>query len=172
MGGLNPELKGELKIREPMSLRKAFVLAKVYEEHRRLGKGRGLTSSTVATEPLIKTVLVGARGVPIVRKMLTIEECKERTAKDLCFNCDESYSPGHRCKGLLNRMDVERDCLVELVELVEQHDAEETGDTAGDSITTTEISLHAFSGTFNPRTSARFDTGEAASSIDRQREHT
>lgn len=51
-----------------------------------------------------------------MQKMLTIEERKERTAKGLCFNCDESYSSGHKCKGYLFRMDVERDCLIELIE--------------------------------------------------------
>lgn len=45
IGGLKPELKGELKIREPETLRKAFSLAKVFEEHRGL-KIEGVSSKT------------------------------------------------------------------------------------------------------------------------------
>lgn len=87
-------------------------MAKVYEAQRGL---HSFGQSTGNSEPLIKTPPPGPKGVPIVRKMLTAEEHKERTAKGLCFNCDESYFPGHKCKGRLFRMDADQQCLVELV---------------------------------------------------------
>lgn len=84
-----------------------------------------------------------------MRKMLTVEELRDRTAKGMCFNCDESYSPRHKCKGCLFLMDAEKDCLVELIE---QQDIGDTVEIEEDLVTTKEISLHAFSGTVNPRT--------------------
>lgn len=80
--------------------------------------------------------------MPIVWKMLIVEE---RTAKGLCFDCDESYIQENKCKGRLFRMDVEGDCLVEIMDQRDEADLNE-------SVTTTEISFHAFAGTFNPRT--------------------
>lgn len=72
---------------------------------------------------------------------------RERTAKDLCFNCDDKYFLGHRCKGKLFRLDTEQDCLIEVVycdsEQIESRE-EKGGDIA--------INMHALSGSFNPRT--------------------
>lgn len=78
--------------------------------------------------------------------MLTVEERKERTAKGLCFNCDKSYVPGHKCKGRLFRMDVESNCLVLLLEQRGNDEEDEEGSSSA-----TEINLYAFSKTFNPR---------------------
>lgn len=92
--GLKLKLRNELNIIKPTSLRRAFSLAKVYEAQ--CGGGKyGANNAT--SEPLIKMPSVVLKGVPIVRKMLAAEEQKECTAKVLCFNCDESYSPGHKC---------------------------------------------------------------------------
>lgn len=88
------------------------------------------------------------KGVLIVRKMLTTEEQKERSAKGLCFNYDESYSPRHKCKERLFRMDVDQQCLFELMD---QHD-NTCLDEIEDLVETTEISMQAFSRMFNPRT--------------------
>lgn len=142
IGGLEPELRFELNIIQPTSLRKAFSLAKLFEVQRGHGK-RGGSSGT--SEPLPAS----AKGLPIVRKMLTIEERKERSAKGLCFNCDESYSPGHKCKGRLFQMDADQTGLVELVDQPEESEVEEIVDP---SVTTIEISLQALSGSFNPLT--------------------
>lgn len=81
--------------------------------------------------------------------MLTVEEWKQRSAKGLYLNCDESYILGHKCKGRLFRMDAQGECLVEILE---QTGEEYSYTNLNDSVTTREISLHAFVGTFNPRT--------------------
>lgn len=49
----------------------------------------------------------------IVLKILTAEERVERVMKELCFNCDESCAPGHKCKDRLFRMGIGIECLVE-----------------------------------------------------------
>lgn len=51
-------------------------------------QGRGYVVGN-KTEPLLKTPPANTSVVPIVRQTLTIEERKEQTEKDLCFNCDE-----------------------------------------------------------------------------------
>lgn len=82
-----------------------------------------------------------------MRKTLTVEERRIRTAKGLCFNCDEAFSPGHRCKGKLFRMNAEQGCLVEMCEgCPEEEPIAEVEERAK------EISLQALAGTFNPRT--------------------
>lgn len=70
-------------------------MAKVYEANRSFKnlKYGGGGSYDVKSEPIIKKI-PSSTGVPIVRRALTIEERKERTAKGLYFNCDEQYSPG------------------------------------------------------------------------------
>lgn len=138
IGGLKKEIGDDLRVVKPTTLRQTFSLVKVYEAKKNSGGG---STSTINSEPLIKTPLVGMKTLPIVRKMLTVEERKECTAKGLCFNCDESYVPGHKCKGRLFRMEAGGNCLIELVE---QH-CEEIESRE-------EISLHALSGTFNPHT--------------------
>jgi hypothetical protein len=45
-------------------------------------------------------------------KRLTTEEMQLRRHQGLCFNCDEKFTPGHRCKGrpaLLYLEDIEED---------------------------------------------------------------
>lgn len=54
-----------------------------------------------------------------------VEEKRVRTAKGLCFNCDEAYTPGHRCKGRLFRMDTDQGCLIDVCE--ESPDLESVG---------------------------------------------
>lgn len=52
--------------------------------------------------------------------------------------------PGHKCKGKLFLFNVEKDCLVEMVDPASEVSEEHDGDM--------EISMHALSGSFNPRT--------------------
>lgn len=74
----------------------AFSLAKLYENQHGQGKFNMRNSKA---GPLLQAPSDNTKGIPIVRKMLTIEERKERSAKGLCFNYDEAYSLGHKCKG-------------------------------------------------------------------------
>lgn len=121
VGGLQPDLKSELKFLQLATLRQAFSAAKIYEVHpghcQSMWKGlqqpfQGSTSSP----SLLKTPTDGNRSFPVVRKTLTVEERRVRMARGLCFNCDETYSPRHRYKGKLFKMDTELGCLIEMCE--------------------------------------------------------
>lgn len=97
------------------------------------------------SEPLLKTP-AGGTTIPIIRRTLTVEERREWTAKGLCFNCDKQYKPCHKCQGKLFQLCAENNCLVEFLESSEE---ETKTEVAGEEI---EISMHALSGSFNPRT--------------------
>lgn len=62
-------------------------------------------------------------------------------AKVQCFNCEEQYFPGHRCKGKLSRLNTEQDCLTEMVDVNPRQEP-----TVAKSSEDIEISLHALSG--------------------------
>lgn len=143
--GLKPELRGELKVGRPPTLRQAFSKAKLYEAQWGFNRFGGKTSGN--REPLIKQSPSTTTPVPVVHRTLTMEERQEHTAKGLCFNCDDSYSPRHKSKGRLFRMDAKTNCLVEMLE--EAGITREADDTINAVPLATEISLHAFSGTFN-----------------------
>ncbi|KAG6490402.1 hypothetical protein ZIOFF_051698 [Zingiber officinale] len=68
-------------------------------------------------------------------KRLSRAEMAERRAKGLCFNCDESYSTGHKCKRLF---------WIKVLD--DDSEGEEEGETHP------EISLHAISGVRNSQT--------------------
>lgn len=122
-----------------------MAVAKVHEANRGYKPYKMGGSPLIKSEPLLKTPS-GGTAVPIVRRTLTVEERKERTAKGLCFNCDEQYKPSHKCQGKLFRLCAENNCLVEVVEPV----AEEAEiEVVGGEI---EISMHALSESFNPMT--------------------
>lgn len=70
-----------------------------------------------------------------------MEERPTRMAKGLCFNCDEAYAPGHRCKGKLFRMDAKLGCLVEMCEEIPGATDLEDLDIGDDGMK--EISLQA-----------------------------
>jgi hypothetical protein len=49
--------------------------------------------------PGVATVDSSSGGSPVFKK-LTVAELEDRRSKGLCFNCDEKYVRGHRCKRL------------------------------------------------------------------------
>lgn len=146
IGGLKTEIKKQLKITRPVSLRKALAMAKVYEANANYKNKGGGNAFYAKSEPILKNPPTDTTAVPIVRRTLTAEERKERSAKGLCFNCDEKFIPGHKCRGRLFRMDTEQHCLWELVGMEDEAKGKE------EEREDMEISLHALAGTFNPRT--------------------
>ena len=68
---------------------------------------------------------------------------EERRAKGLCFSCDEKFVKGHRCSalGCLLIVEVDEDMTDHVEEM--PHDYNDVQP---------EISVHAYSGTFTPRT--------------------
>lgn len=121
--GLKPEIKSQLKVNRPNNLRKGFCEGQNFWGLETEQKIQRSILGDNKLEPHLKTPTVGTPPNLIVRWTLTTKERKEQRAKGLCFNYDEKYSLGHRCKGQLFKLDSERACLLE------GFDAEpETGD--------------------------------------------
>lgn len=77
IGGLKQEIKNQLKINRPTTLRKALATTKVHEANKGYKYNKyGGTQLYPKSEPLLKTPPAGT-GVPIVRRTLTAEKRKE-----------------------------------------------------------------------------------------------
>ena len=91
-------------------------------------------NSTVTSRPPSST--------PTIQR-LSPTEMKEHRDKGLCFNCDEKFAPGHRCKNLflIEGCWPEEDSGEEIGDIKEKEDNDEL-----------EISLHAMAGSSTPQT--------------------
>ncbi|KAI6684798.1 hypothetical protein NL676_030711 [Syzygium grande] len=83
----------------PVDLHDAFVLAHMYEAQFSEPHNRSFSPHLFASShPSASTTA----QIPVPRlpvKQLSAEEMQIRCDKGLCFNCDEKFVRGHRCKG-------------------------------------------------------------------------
>ncbi|KAG6491027.1 hypothetical protein ZIOFF_052359 [Zingiber officinale] len=136
-------LRIDIELQKPENLGIAMNMAMALERKQCFHQGGGLlhtnwcgTTTKLNTSnggpPLAKTRTPDiSKEIPPVSffKRLTRAEMAERRANGLCFNCDESYSTGHKCK-----------CLF----WIEVSDDDKEGEEEGE--VNSEISLHAISG--------------------------
>jgi len=148
ISGLKESIRPEVQASRPTSLTAAVGLARLYEgrlmSHRRSSnffEPRRVAGQPSAP-PLPSANLVRNR-TPAVRR-LSPTELKDRRERGLCFNCDDKFSPGHRCKKLF---------LIEGIYEgeVENPDLTEEGEAGGEEeFEIPKISLHAISGVPTP----------------------
>ena len=95
MGGLKPEIADGIRMFKPKSLKEAINLARMRDEQliRQLKVTRPANRSTLNLPAPTKFNSVSPM------KRLTWDEMQKRRAQGLCFNCDEKFTPGHRCRG-------------------------------------------------------------------------
>ena len=98
VSGLNPDLRREVMAFQPISLLQAQALAKLQEEKLR-DKPVPIPRSFSHPKPLINqnTTLTSKPKSAFVQR--TPAEMAFRREKGLCYNCDEKWHAGHRCKG-------------------------------------------------------------------------
>ncbi|KAM1805116.1 hypothetical protein ACFX12_030902 [Malus domestica] len=113
--GLKDELQDDVVASGPSSLARAIELARIYEhkQGRRpsscSGFNRSFASSAKpissssfppSTQPPSTWPLPPPPSTPSHKPILrfTQAEMRARREKGLCFNCDEQYRPGHRCR--------------------------------------------------------------------------
>nr|KYP75814.1 Retrotransposable element Tf2 [Cajanus cajan] len=159
LSGLRPNLRREVTAQQPPDLPSAIALAKLHDDKYRSSQltpnrfGRTHLPSPPSPPPSSPTPLkqlppllpTPPTRLPI--KRLTEAEMQARRDKNLCFNCDERYTRGHRCKPqflLLTTFDSEEQS--EFTATDEDPVTDEVQQEAG------LISLHAFSGHWTPRT--------------------
>ncbi|KAF8378270.1 hypothetical protein HHK36_029609 [Tetracentron sinense] len=142
VSGLRDSIKTDVQASRPSTLSDAIGLARLYEA-RNLSQRRATPPAPRPGFQLNTAIPTRQPSIP-VRKM-SPTELQERRSKGLCYNCNEKYSPGHRCK----RLFVIEACW-------EEGDGdiimEEDGEAEEQVEETPKISLHAISGTCAPET--------------------
>ncbi|GAU49705.1 hypothetical protein TSUD_182030 [Trifolium subterraneum] len=155
ISGLNSDVRREVQALQPLTLIQAAALARLQEEklndHRRAVRGKGILASTPSPTKITPPLLQSS-SKPIFKR-LSPTEMTLRREKGLCFNCDEKFSPGHKCASkffiMIAEEDVASDESYGLEALLDppQPDPEPDPDT-----TQAQISFHALSGHLAPET--------------------
>ncbi|KAJ1410099.1 Leucine-rich repeat domain superfamily [Sesbania bispinosa] len=123
--GLVEELRIDIEMQQPGNLGIAMNMARALERKQRVSQGTPISRTSMSwpsskntsnsyvisanrnsnargggqtTKPVGSSSRVGS-SAPFVER-LTRAEMAERRAKGLCYNCDESYSTGHKCNRL------------------------------------------------------------------------
>ncbi|XP_043714700.1 uncharacterized protein LOC122663059 [Telopea speciosissima] len=154
ISGLKPDLNRELLVAQPTSLVHAISLARLYEEKflasRQSFKPSWPKLGPPSADPILKTPPPPASAGPVFKPRLSPHEMKARRDKGLCYNCDEKFVAGHRCKGKLFMLSLDDSQLIEVIDnnLDVAHGATSTDDIEA----VPEISFHALASQFNPKT--------------------
>jgi hypothetical protein len=145
VSGLKNTLRIEVQAARPKTITEAIGLARLYEarnggfkkypthEDRRSGKDPPLPQPTNS---------LNRTKTPATRR-LSPAEMQDRRSRGLCFNCDERFVPGHRCKKLF------------VIEGIYTDEGDEEEPQILEEIGEDEepiISLHALTGSPNPQT--------------------
>lgn len=154
IGGLKNDLAREVKVCKPKTLLAAIEYAHLRDEHLNDVKKEW------RTDPKIPPVLQSdyrpsiprgenvpsknvGKPLPVGVNKLSWEEMQKKREKGLCFNCDEKFTQGHRCK-------------ISQVYLIEPVEEDSVDEEPEEGLTTTSedplISVHAMAGTKGPRT--------------------
>lgn len=142
--GLKEETAAEVKMFKPQEQREAIGIARMCDErlarkkHARneLPKPTAITKNAAASASTVKQMV----GSPIKEK--SWEEMQRRREKGLCFNCNECFTLGHKCR-------VPQVVSIENDNAWEEEEQEDHGHPANKQFSTPdklEISLHALSG--------------------------
>ncbi|KAJ4749170.1 Sulfite exporter TauE/SafE family protein [Rhynchospora pubera] len=117
LSGLSEIIRSDVEMQNPISLEIAVSLARASERHYQILWGSGLlprppeqllavqpvrATSLLPKPPEVLTLPAPPMSGPDQRSLrrLTPTEMAERRQKGLCFNCDELYTRGHKCKRL------------------------------------------------------------------------
>lgn len=173
LGGLYNEIGLPVKMFKPRSLTDTYSLARLQESIVAASKARYTpllptprmpannnhshsrnSAYPVKTLPLALPALVyshngssTSKNVPSYvqpRRQLTQKEFEEKRARNLCFYCDQRYTPGHKGSGQLHSLEILPKELSEGNELVNGNDGEVGAGEEG--VEDPLISLNALSG--------------------------
>ncbi|PNX92970.1 Ty3/gypsy retrotransposon protein, partial [Trifolium pratense] len=164
ISGLSPEIRREVQALRPMSLTQATALAKLQEDkiadRRRFFKNKPnsqqiSSSSNPFGPPPSTPPLPTPNTLPLLPppkpnrpnfRKLSPEEMASRREKGLCYNCDETFTPQHKCRGRFFLLVTEEpmESPPDLIDFTEPDPPNET--TPTDAAIDAQISLHALSG--------------------------
>lgn len=117
---LQSELRKEIQVYRPQALVQATGLARLFDDNQAKGRDEGYRGSkfhgpdrSSSLPPLLPTPPPEHLPRPlkitapfpnnshptVIIKRLSPSEMAARREKGLCYNCDEKFSPAHKCKG-------------------------------------------------------------------------
>ncbi|GJV76968.1 retrotransposon-related protein [Tanacetum coccineum] len=170
IAGLQKEIELAVRMFRPKTLAEVYNLSKIQDAALKLNKQRyrppllptprfitnqntqsPQNSVVVKQTPAPNTTLAAKSSfnTPYPKRQLSQKEFQERRAKNLCFYCDEKYTPGHSCRGQVFNLEV----VADSVDTSQDDSFLETGEDllqeegTGEIIEfTPQISLHALNG--------------------------
>ncbi|KAJ0970323.1 hypothetical protein J5N97_023200 [Dioscorea zingiberensis] len=99
ISGLREDIQRELNILKPLNLHDAMGLARLIEDKCNAARPSFARPSLPKPPPAPpQHVQASGRPPPLPIKRLTPAEMANRREKGLCFNCDATFTPGHRCR--------------------------------------------------------------------------
>ncbi|GMY21740.1 hypothetical protein FCV25MIE_16981 [Fagus crenata] len=139
VSGLKESIKVDVMARRPADLSTAIRLERLYEAMNLLQ--RQLPSATTSNHGATSSNKEeGIPRQPMAIRRLSPSELQQMRDKGLCYNCNEKFHPGHRCKKLFFieacHNEEDGDVIMEAKSSEMQDEQEALG-----------ISLHAISGT-------------------------
>ena len=94
MGGLRSEISETIRMFKPKTLKEETSLARMKDEQLQRQRRISRPPLPIRTPLALPTT---TKASPV--KRLSWEEMQKRRAQGLCFNCDDKFTSGHRCKG-------------------------------------------------------------------------
>ncbi|XP_034707028.1 uncharacterized protein LOC117930485 [Vitis riparia] len=151
MGGLRPDISDGIQMFKPQTLKEAISLARMKDDQlarqRRFGR---LAPPTRAPLTLPPTQLATPPAPAASVRRLSWEKMQRRRAQNLCFNCNDRFTTGHKCLGprilLLEGYEDNDDLLCD--EVTEEQPAGQNHEGSPGP----EITLHALMGWTVPKT--------------------
>ncbi|KAL5789263.1 hypothetical protein ACOSQ2_004151 [Xanthoceras sorbifolium] len=150
ISGLKDTIKADVLAGRPTSLTSAIGLARLYEVQNTSQRHFTTGGEVKKIDSGTKQATSNNISTPPIRRMSTTE-LQEHRAKGLCYNCNETFVPGHQCRKLF------------LIEVCTEEDGgdfimDEADAIQEDVEAVPEISLHAIAGTMRiqPKTGEHF----------------
>ena len=143
VSGLKPYIRREVQALQPRTIIEAQGLARLQEEKHTDHQLPTMSAASRTPMLALPAPTTKPNPPPGIRR-LTAEEMKTRREQGLCFNCDERFARGHKCKNPSS-----------LLLLDDAHKDDPPAILVVESVTITEppdISLHALAGQNSPRT--------------------
>ncbi|KAL4379488.1 hypothetical protein GQ457_02G040490 [Hibiscus cannabinus] len=129
LGGLKVEIADGIRMFKPKTLEDVISLAKMRDDQLMRQRKFQRPSNVINQSSSLPT----SKPAPSMKR-LTWSEMQQRRAQGLCFNCDEKFTTGHKCRG-------------PQFLLLEGHEIRYEEEAMGDILEhQPEISLHALSG--------------------------
>ena len=151
MGGLKRDISDAIRMFKPQTLKDAISLAWMKDDQFNRQRRFIRPVSSVRPPLALSPGNQAAQSTPTTPiRRLSWEEMQRRRAQNLCFNCNDRFTAGHKCQGsrlLMLEGCNDTDTLLCDNVLDEQLPQEQYDELTGPSIT-----LHALSGLTAPKT--------------------